>query len=268
MAESYEGAFQSTDLEGAEVLVRLDGETAQQDSDIYALTEFVVTPEPRGQARLPTVNAGTKTAVGSPGQVTGTVTVYVDDDATGQDKITESHRTQKKLIITTKTFGDRLTQTAITLSSSITFEVAADGTLGNADLVEDLADITGAGVDLRGCKIVLAGTANSGAQDGRYFIERVEFADNGSVSRIKIGAERANRTGWPFKGTAQIPAQQTGTLHLYNRPDATWTYKGVAQNPVGQGTLTASTEGDNIPQATISIALDNEGQKATAAPTT
>ena len=264
MAEPYQGSQQTEDLAGAEVLIRgLTG--GDKDADIYALTEFNVTTEPRAQRRLPIVNGGTITKTGSKGQVTGTVTVYVHDSA-GQDKIDYSYDNQSKAVLTFKTFGERLTgDDGIVLATGADlFGVAADGTLSNANLIAKLAALTGAGELLRGCKIVVSASTTT-AINGNYFIERVEFADDDTVSRVQIAAEREARMNWPFHGDA-IAEDDSGTIHLYDRFDQVWTFTGVAQNPVGPGTVTASTDGDNVPTSTISFALDGEGRKAATIP--
>ena len=253
---AYEGSYQGTELVDAEILVHSQDEAATKDSDIYAVTNFNVTTEPRPQNRRPTVNAGTRTVLGAVGNVTGSVTMKVNASSSGQDKIDHAYKEQEKVTITTKTKGKQLGED-IVLSATDTFSVSTTGVLGNTSLVGKIANETGKGENLRGCTLVI-GT-------DRYFVERVDFADDDTVSQVKIGSERADRDNYPFTAGTVVPDDNSGTLKIYANLDVTTTYVGTPQNNVSEN-IEASTDGTNEPEATVTFALDGEGNKSITIP--
>ena len=267
MAKPYQGSFQSQELGGAEILIRLESEGAEQNADVYTLSDFNTTVDPRVQNRIATINGGTKTVLGSYGNVSGTSVMKVNRDQAGQDKIDYAYANDEKCIVITETFGRQLGDD-ITLASGAQgtqFSVSATGVLGNAKLVTALAVATGGGDDLRGT-VILVGT-------NRYPVERVTFNDDGTVEQILIGSSRKNRTNYPFiRGTTAqggsdgVTAITSGTLKLFSLMNERITYKGKPLNPV-RGNLTASTDGTNIPEATVQWAFDSEGLITSSTPT-
>ena len=248
----------TTTKDGSQVRIKLASEANTRYRAIHALSAVSVTQGERDAPQVNSLFSGTFTAPGTPGQVTGTIDLYLTAGSPGQRLLRQAHDASAKVNIeetllgtlagdsdTDLVSGDGIGITAPTASTPFgVIDVSANNAKTNA--------LRGAVNGQRGVMLKIGAAY--------FFVEDLAYGSGGAVTALRISPGGTEGIG-SYWNNAAVTAF-TGAWAVYGPMNTEKTYTGIvtavpiadysADATGGVNTATASFTFDGLPVEAVS----------------